>query len=184
MPGNPNQLRVGAGWLYIAPVGATEPTDLTTAWETVDPNWVALGYTQEGHRFAYTPSYDGIDVAEELDPVRYEPSGRELAVGFAMAEITARNLQIAFNGGTITPPGTGQTAATFEPPELGEETRVAIGWESVNAKERWVYRKALQTGTADIARRKSPTKATIPADFRLEVVQGAKPFKALIFVES
>lgn len=177
MSGTPGNVKVGPGWLRIAPVGTDEPDDLTTAW---DEAWVLLGYTEGGHRFAYTPSFDPIEVAEEIDPIRYEPSNRQLGVGFSMAEVTARNLQIAFNGGTITSVGTPATHVTFEPPDLGEETRVAIGWEAANANERWVYRKCLQTGTSELPRAKAPAKTVIPADFRLEVVQGIKPFLAIL----
>lgn len=178
--GTPSNVKVGPGIIYIAPVGSTEPTDLITAW---DAAWVELGYTEAGHRFAYTPAYEPIDVAEELDPIRYESTGRQLSVGFSMAEMTARNLQIAFNGGTITPSGVAPNEiVTFEPPDLGAETRVAIGWESDDGNERWVYRKCLQTGTSEMARAKSPAKTVIAADFRLEVVSGTKPFLAILKV--
>lgn len=68
----------------------------------------------------------------------------------------------------------------FEPPEAGEEVRVALGWESQDHTERWVWRKCVQTGNVEIARRKAPAKATIPCEFALEIVAGGvKPFKAI-----
>lgn len=176
--GDPTKVRVGPGKLKIAPVGATEPTDLSTAW---DAAWVDLGYTAEGHSFAATPTFEPVDVAEELDPIRYEATGREMRVEFALAEVTATNLSRALNGGTLVTSGTGAAQiVTFEPPDPGEETRVALGWESLDGEERWVWRKCLQTGDIEVARRKAPEKATVPCAFMLETVAGGgKPFKAL-----
>lgn len=178
MSGDPTKIRVGPGRLKVAAVGSTEPTDLTTAWDVA---WVDLGYTAEGHSFTSSPSFDPVDVAEEIDPIRYEPTGREMRVEFAMAEITATNLSRALNGGDVTTSGMGATQiVTFEPPEPGEEVRLALGWESLNATERWVWRKCLQVGDVEIARRKAPDKATIPASFMCEIVAGGvKPFRAI-----
>lgn len=170
----PTQVRVGPGKLKIAPVGTAEPTDLTTAWNA---SWVDLGYTDEGHSFTASPSFDPVEVAEEVDPISYQLTGREMKVGFAMAQITAKRLSYALNGGTIT---TGTGTVTFEPPAPGSEVRMAIGWESLDAKERWVWRKCLQTGDVEIARRKAPDKATIPVEFMCEIVAGGvKPFVAI-----
>lgn len=177
MPPTPNdvtKIRVGPGDLYIAAVGAAEPADLTVAWGVP---WVKLGYTEEGHSFTASRSFEPVEVAEEIDPVRYEPTGREMRVEFALAEMTALNLSRALNGGTVVA-GTGIT--TFEPPDPGAEVRVALGWEAKDKKERWVWRKCLNTGDIEIARRKAPDKATIPCSFMCEiVVGGGKPFKAI-----
>ena len=170
----PTQVRVGPGKLKIAPVGTAEPTDLATAWNVA---WLDLGYTAEGHTFTASPSFDPVEVAEEVDPISYEMTGRSMRVAFALAQITAKRLSYALNGGTIT---TGTGIVTFEPPVPGTETRVMLGWESLDAKERWIWRKCLQTGDVEIARRKAPDNATIPCEFMCEIVAGgAKPFKAL-----
>jgi hypothetical protein len=147
----PTQVRVGPGTLYIAPVGTVEPTDLATA---LNVAWLDLGYTAEGHTFTASPSFDPVEVAEEVDPVSY-----------------------AMNGGTLTVAG---AVVTFDPPVPGTETRVALLWESLDKKERWVWRKCLQAGDVEIARRKAPDNATIPCSFMCEIVAGGlKPFKAI-----
>lgn len=172
--GDPTKIRVGPGRLLVAAVGAAEPADLTTPWGVP---WTDLGYTDEGHSFAASPSFEPVEVAEEIDPIRYEPTGREMRVEFALAEMTAQNLSYALNGGDVTS-GTG--IVTFEPPDPGEEIRVALGWEARDGKERWVWRKCLQTGDIEIARRKAPDKALIPCSFMCEIVAGgAKPFVAI-----
>lgn len=170
----PTEVRLGPGRLYIAPVGTPEPADLAASWNAA---FVDIGYTEEGHSFSSSTTFDPVSVAEEIDPISYEATGRESSVSFALAQMTAKNLSRALNGGTLT---TGTGIVTFEPPDPGEEVRVAIGWESQDGLERWVFRKCLQTGAVDIARRKAPDKATIPVQFMCEIVAGGgKPFVAI-----
>lgn len=171
--GNPTKVRVGPGHLLIGPVGATEPDNLTTPWSS---DWVRIGYTDEGHAFSMKPKFEGVEVAEEIDPILFRATSREMKVEFDMAEMTATNLSRAFNGGTVK---TSEGIVVFEPPEPGEEVRVALGWEADDGLERWIFRKCLQTGEVEVARRKAPDKATIPTSFMLEKVAGKKPFKAI-----
>jgi len=168
--GNPTKVKVGAGLLYIAPVGTTEPTDLTTPWATVNAAWLPIGYTDTGHEFASQPAFEAIDVAEELSPIRYEQSNTNETVTFAAAEMTKDNLTRAFNGGTVTT--ISGTVVRFEPPAIGSATRAMIGWNSDDGTERWIFRKCVQAGNVQIARRKSPAKALVAMEFRLEVVGG------------
>lgn len=175
--GNPAALALGPGILYVAVLGTDEPVDLSTPWETVDAGWIQLGYTDEGSTFNYSVDSENVEVAEELDPIAVALTSRELGLTFALAEITAANLKRALNGGTITV-GTG--IVTFEPPDLGEEVRTMLGWQSEDGTERWVYRKALQVGSMEMSRAKGAAKATISCDYRLERPDAAKPFKAIM----
>ncbi|MET8866536.1 hypothetical protein ABZW11_26660 [Nonomuraea sp. NPDC004580] len=175
--GNPANLALGPGSLYAAVLGTTEPTDLTTPWETVSAAWIPLGYTEEGSTFNYSVDSENVEVAEELDPVAVALTSRELSLSFALAEITAANLKLALNGGTIT---SGAGIVTFEPPDLGEEVRMMLGWESEDHTERWVYRKCLQVGSMEMSRAKGAAKATISCEFRLERPADATSFKAIL----
>jgi hypothetical protein len=177
--GNPGTIALGPGSLYIAVLGTPEipDNDLTTPWETVSAQWIPLGYTDEGSTFNYSVDSENVEVAEELDPVAVALTSRELSLAFALAEITASNLKRALNGGTIS---TGVGAVTFEPPDLGEEVRTMLGWESEDHTERWIYRKCLQVGSMEMSRAKGAAKATISCDFRLERPAAAKPFKAIM----
>ena len=168
--GDPSAIRVGPGRLLIAPVGSTEPTDLATAW---DAAWVELGYTNEGSTFSFENTFEDVTVAEEYDPVAIMQTARNISVSFAAAEVTAANLQTALNGGTIT---AGVDIVTFEPPAAGEFSYVAVGWESTDTLERWVFRKGIQTGAVEMTRRKAPDKAAIPMAFRFVKPDGAAPF--------
>lgn len=254
-----DEIRLGAGALYVDRTRtAPEPADLTTV---LDPLWVGLGYTEEGSSFSVSISADGVEVAEELEPVLYPVSKREMKLTFALAQVTANNMQLAMNGGTVTASdvttaiGTatevaatdvitasathnlavgdrvkfGSTQApvtagviyyviavpssttfkiattaggtsvdfvadgslgtvvkvadrivTFDPPDLAQSiTRVNFLWVSDTGAEAWIFRKCLQTGTVEMARKKTPTKTTIPMEFRVEKQFGIKPYRAI-----
>lgn len=179
--GDKTKVKVGPGLLYVAPLNTTEPTNLTTPWATVSASWIPLGYTEEGHEATIEPSFEPIEVAEELEPIRYEETSREITVAFSAAEMTYTNMSRAINGGTITTTGVGAAQiVTFEPPALGSVTRLMIGWESNDATERWVFRDCTQTGSVAIARRKAPDKALIPMEFKVvSPSAGVRPFKAI-----
>lgn len=176
--GTPGALALGPGQLFIAALGTTEPTDLTTAWSAVSANWVMLGYTDSASEFHYTPSTEDVEVAEELDPISTQTTGRVSTISFALAQLTATNLKRAMNGGTITG---GAGIVTFEPPDLGTEIRVMLGFESEDSQERWVYRQCYQQGDITITRGKGAAKALISAEFKLEKpATGLKLFKAIM----
>lgn len=176
--GNAENIALGPGYLYIGDIGTDEPADLTTAWASVDAGWVGLGYTDAGSEFDYQLSADDVDVAEELDPISKAPTGRASSVKFALAEITATNLKRAMNGGTIT---SGSGIVTFEPPDLGTEVRVMIGFESEDHTERWVWRQAFMLGSLTMTRAKGAANTTINCEYTLEKpATGAKLFKAMM----
>jgi hypothetical protein len=171
--GNPLTLSIGPGNLYIAPLGTSEPADLVSAWPV---GWAGLGYTDDGSEIGIETKYEDVEVAEELDPVAILATARTLTVAFALAEITATNLKRVFNGGTIT---AGSGFVTYDPVTLGQEVYVMLGWESNDVQERWVFRKAIQTGKVTIARKKAPNKATLPTEFRCVKPAGLNPFKVI-----
>jgi hypothetical protein len=158
---NAGNVVYGAGTLYIAPLASVEPTSVSSAW---DAAWTKLGYTDAGSTFSYQLAVTAIDVAEELNTLKWIPSGLTADVAFALAEMTKRNLSVALNGGIVTADG---TDTTFEPPDLGSEVRVMIGWDAANGLERWIYRQCLQSGNVQLARQKT-AKAMLPVQFNLE----------------
>lgn len=168
MAGDPTKVRTGPGWFHIAPLGSTEPDDLSTGtpedWSSIDSDWVNLGYTDGGAEFIFNQTFEDIAVDQELDPIAVLQTARSIAVNVSVAELTAANLETAFNGGDVATPGGGIT--TFEPPEAGDFTHVMLGFEPLDALERWVFRKCLQVGSVSLARRKAPDKSLIPLSFR------------------
>lgn len=169
--GNPVAVRVGPGILKIAPLASLEPTDLATPW---DADWTDLGYTDEGSNFVFEANWEDVMVAEEYEPIVSLQTTRQITVNFSLAELTAENLERAFNGGTVE---TSSGITTFEPPAAGSVTKVMIGWESDDGLERWVFRQAVQVGSIDIPRKKAPDKAVIPCSFRCSKPAGQTAFK-------
>ena len=158
--GDPLAVRVGPGVLYIAAIGSTEPTDLSSAW---DQAWTELGYTDQGSNFVFEQTFEDVLVAEELEPIATLQTARQININFALAEMTAANMQRALNGGTVSVNG---SVTSFEPPAAGDYTRVMLGWEADDGFERWVFRNCIQVGSLDIPRRRAPEKSVLPMSFR------------------
>lgn len=173
--GNAAALSIGPGTLYLAPSLATpEPTDLAAAWPA---GWFGLGYTNEGSTIKVETTYENVEVAEELDPVAILATARVITVTFALAEITATNLKRVFNGGTLTP---ASGCVYYDPVVLGAEVYAMVGWQANDAQERWIFRQAIQTGSVEIARQKSPNKATLPSEWRCVKPPAALAFRAIM----
>ena len=158
---DPLAVRVGPGVLYIAPLGSTEPTDLSGAWSQ---DWTELGYTDQGSNFVFDQTFEDVVVAEELEPISTLQTARQININFSLAELTAANMQRALNGGDIDTNG---GVVTFEPPAAGDFTPVMLGWEADDGFERWVFRRCIQVGSLDIPRRRAPDKAVLPMSFRV-----------------
>ena len=68
-----------------------------------------------------------------------------------------------------------------EPPDLGTEMRVMLGFESEDGTERWIYRQVFQNGTMKIIRQKGTVLAGIAATFALEKPATGRRLYAAIF---
>lgn len=171
--GDPDELQLGPGKLYCADIGTTEPTSASAALPSA---WREIGWTEEGSAFSTETTVEAINVAEEFDPPKYQPTGRTSSVTFAMAQTVRSNLLLALNAGASE----ADNGDAVEPPDPGQEVRVMLVWESDDAEpaRRWIFRRCLASGALEIARRKAPTKATIPVTFNLEKPAGQTPWKA------
>lgn len=162
------QKTIGPGALYVASLGTTEPAQTVPfpAWPT---GWYRLGYTEDGSSFSYELSTEAVEVAEELERVFTMTTGRDQSVTFQLAEPTQYNLKVAMNGGAsfIADPTSGN-AVVFEPPALGTEVRVMLGFDSESGLDRWIWRQCFQTGSVEMQRRKGNNKTLIPATFTVE----------------
>jgi hypothetical protein len=190
-PYNASRVVVGPGSLYAAPLGTAEPTSVTGAWPT---GWIPLGYTDQGSTFDLKPKAAGVMVEEEEWAVRQAISGADATVTFALAEQTLQNLLIVLNSGIEgTPSAVAGTSGTDpdgslwgEPPNLGEEARLMIGWDALPeaatgppaiATGRIIMRQCLQTGSMKRQHRKGNAKMTYSATFSLERPGGEQPFR-------
>lgn len=185
MPGTtatPNVL-TDAGYLFVAPIGTAEPTmtvvgsKFTTSWTG---GWLSLGATENGSEFDYSIKTAAITVEEFYDPIRYSTTERSGSLVFAMANYALTNVSYAMNGiGTTVPvSGSGSTLLTsFTPPTVGSETRVMLGWESLDNTVRIVMYQCINSGTVKMAFKKAPALATVACTFNFEIPTTGLPFK-------
>ena len=162
-------IAIGPGTLYVADIATADPTSATASLPSA---WRAVGYTEEGNTFTYSIETEDVEVAEEFDPVRIDTVKRSGKVAFQMAEMTRANLVLALNLGAA---GTNDTTAV-EPPAPGAELRVKIVLDTLGGS-RWLFRRCIQAGEIEVSRKKSPDKALLPVEFRLEKPTGLQPFK-------
>jgi len=149
-------LQQGAGRLYLAPARSPEPNDLTSPWHT---SWTYLGETKGGVEFVSNDSIGTQYVMESYAPIGMDRGDNVTTVAFSLASVTAKNLAVATAG---VASGGGTNLSTFSPGAL--QTFWALGWESDEGTERWVYRKCFPTGDLSIVRSKSDS-AVIPVLF-------------------
>lgn len=181
-----SRIKVGAGTLYVAPLGTTEPTSVTGAWPSA---WKALGYTDAGSDFTVTPQTAEITVEEEYWAIRTVITGYSAVTTFALAEQTAQNLVVSLNGGianvSAAVQGTNPDGSIWvEMPDVGTEVRVMLGWDAFpkagivgDAFGRLLMRQCLQGGAMKVVRRKGNNKATYACSFHLEKPATTMPFR-------
>ena len=191
MPFDGSRLIVGAGTLYVAPIGSVEPTSVTGAWGT---GWTLVGYTHQGSAFESKPKFAAIEVEEELWAIRQAATGAEAMITFALAETTAQNLSISLNAGFGTGQVTGSSGTNpdgsvwTEPPTLGTEARLMVGWDALvegaaqpvttgQPLGRILMRQALKTGGLKREARKGANFATYSCTFTAEKPSTKQPFR-------
>jgi hypothetical protein len=171
------------GFLWIAPIGTTAPTNTVTAGkfsDAVAAAWLPLGATTEGSTFAYASTVEAVRVAEFFDPIKYYTTERNGSIAFNLANYTLSNYRRALNGGVaalVPTGGAGVELTTLEPPDPGTEVRAQILWESTDNTLRLLCRQVIQGGEVSSAFQKAPSLAAIPCTFQMEVpAGGTKPW--------
>jgi hypothetical protein len=92
-------------------------------------------------------------------------------------QIHLTNVKRMLNGGTLSTSGSGTTLLTsYKPPQVGQEVRSMLGWESTDGTERWVAEQVFQTGGLTIARRKGADNAGLTTEWRFEPNAAGDPF--------
>jgi hypothetical protein len=87
------------GTVWVGPVGVTEPTDVTTAWATVDPDWMDFGYISEDG-VSITPSVDtnSIRAWQSLHDLKRPIVGVEFEVSFVPMQVNQTTVGVYFLG--------------------------------------------------------------------------------------
>jgi hypothetical protein len=88
------------GSVFLAPVGTTGPTDLTTAWGA---SWQDLGYlSDDGVSLEYSTDVEDINAWQSLSPVRRVLTSVDMTLGFTAIELKAATITAYFPDSTIT----------------------------------------------------------------------------------
>lgn len=171
--GTTENVTLGPGRVWIAPVGTAAPTSASAA---LDVAWWALGYTEEGTTIDIEYTSEAIEVAEELDPIDYVNTARAVTLNLQAAEVTRRRLAVTLSLGAEEPDG----AQVLDLPDgAATQVGVAIVWDSEETaagndqNKRWYIPKVLPAGTVSIARQKAPNKALLPMELNAVKVTGA-----------
>jgi hypothetical protein len=179
---NPALLLKGPGILYWAALATAEPAHTvtasafpTTAW---GGTWAPLGSTDSGSQWSDSLDTDNITVAESVYAQMIVGTARSATWTVSLAEWNKTNIQRALNGGTVTSTGTTTTTLTqIDPPDVGQEVRCMLGFQSEDNTLRFVARQCLQTGDVSAGFRKGADNATLAIVWRFEKPSsGAAPY--------
>lgn len=94
---NAQNVLVGSATLRVAPIGTTIP-DFTTAPLTWDSAWTEVGYTKDGTKLDYNPTFTDITVDEEDAPIDKRLTGEKASISANVAEATLENIATAIAG--------------------------------------------------------------------------------------
>jgi hypothetical protein len=171
----------GPGYLFRAVLGSAVPTNtviggvFTDAWPAA---WIPVGATRDGSQFNYELTTEDVVVAEYLDPLATDETGRNIGVGFDLANITDKSYLLAMGGGSSsTVSGSGATLLTkVSPPAVGGSTATMIGWESQDYTQRVVYYVCKQSGNIQWSNTKTPNYQSFPLTFKVNQPTSGNPF--------
>ena len=102
------------GHVWIAPVGTAVPTDIGDVPDSIDSDWVDLGYLNEDGIQA-TFGLETIDIRawQAETPVRRQVSARTGNITVSLMEWSEDTVVAAFGGGEWTPGSGGEFSYTF-----------------------------------------------------------------------
>lgn len=108
-----DNLIMGAGELYTAPVGTTEPDDSAVG-TPPGVDWNNAGYTKDGVSITYTPTYTPLEVDQEIDVPAFRLTSRDVKIVTNLAEVTLDKISFALNNDSAPATGAGYEAIEFE----------------------------------------------------------------------
>jgi len=170
MPRTVDEILIGPGYLYTAPLGEAFPTDPSTA---VAGNWVEIGYSEDGWAVEADKTFEDVFVAEEVDPIGTFKTAQAIRVVGEMAQASLENLQLAFGGGTIQTGVPGVGFDTYTPPASDTFTEYAVllrtnapGTSAQGFLRDWQFPRSIAAGAVSARFTKAPTKANVAIEFR------------------
>jgi len=176
MARQPSAVLAGPGYLFYADASSAVEAAPTAAPAdpSTDPagNWEDAGYTDDGVAFEWDLGYEDIEVAESATPLRTLWTEAEYRLVAVLAQFELETLQLALNGGTITPITGPPVERSFAPPTIGNDHAWSILFQfsNENAAGSFLYMQlAKNTASASIPFTKAPQKSTIAIEMTAQV---------------
>lgn len=101
MPNVVTDILAGPVRVLYAPIGTALPADTLAAGGTW-PSWVEVGLTKEPLTMAYEYETEGFEVEQSLAPVARRKTSHMLSLETVLAEFSALNLSLSFDGVVTT----------------------------------------------------------------------------------
>jgi hypothetical protein len=116
------------------------------------------------------------DVGKTVTHASIPPGTTILSRTSATVVVMSANATATAAGASVTV--VGRWGSYIEPPAVGTETRIMLGWDSEDGLERAIWRRCMQTGGSETARKKGADYAKLAAEFSLEQPSaGLAPFR-------
>jgi len=138
------------GHVFVAPVGTPFPTDVDNVPDSMDSDWVDLGYLSE-NGISGTFGLDTTDIRSwQADtPIRRQVNARTATISFELMEWKEDGVTTAFGGGTWTP-GAGNKF-TYEFPTAAEGiAEVALAFDVTDGDTHYAFGFSRATVSGDI----------------------------------
>lgn len=154
-----------AGTTVAMPDGIDDMINLSTYDAAV--GWNDLGATKTGITITVNNTEETFDVDQILGDLDSRPTGWEVTVATALAEMTLERLQFAWEGGAIATGG-GIRSMGVGQPATYTRRRLAVLFQKPNGKIRaFVFRNAQRTPQESaIAFNKTGEQQSVPVRFR------------------
>jgi hypothetical protein len=139
----------GTGDVYIAAVGSTAPTDVTTAWAAA---WKQVGFTEDdGASFSAEYTTDPKTSWQALDPTNYARTARKSSVKFTMKQWNQVNFPVVWGGGAMAETSLGSGVYKYDAPAGTTIDYRAIGVQVTDGTKigRLIIPKALLTSSSE-----------------------------------
>lgn len=137
------QIRLApGGHIYVAPIGSTEPTDVTTAW---DAAWLELGYADDGG-VDITPKINTneIPVWQSATPGKITIQSSQFTLDFNLAQTNKDTTGFFYFGATWTTVGTVQKLVIPSAPGT-DERMMGIEWTENSITNRLIVPRGMAT---------------------------------------
>lgn len=174
MAKNVDEIVVGAnGSIYTAPLESTIPASIATP---LGVDWSELGYASEdGVKWIDGKTLESIRAWQSFYDLRKIVSSKEGSIAFSLMQWNGETVKLAFGGGTVTEPTSGEFRYTPPDPSELAELMVAVEWQDGDNDFRLVFPRGLVTENVEVDVTRTAA-AMLPITVSLLGQDGVEPF--------